>query len=283
MAPTNAGDDLGQGRAVRHPCTAPAKWHCAGEHGHMYSHADGGLGCPPHFGIRGEPNVGRKPASRVAMVAAALALTLTALFGGASSVSAYNRDNAVAYAEAHWNECVNGHLNDMQPPAPYSCIGAFINPSATYQDCTNFVSQSMHAGGYSMIHRTDLIKSWWWKDGQHKTSTWVDAQDLYTFLTVFDHDNGDGTGAGGGWLEAKSHPNLNNPFNSLDRGDVIFFDQDNNGNIDHARFEVGWDAKNDYADQHSDPRHHDFWSGVTHFANPANVWVYQVRIDNANI
>lgn len=80
-----------------------------------------------------------------------------------------------------------------------------------------------------------------------------------------------------------SHPSINAPFNSLSKGDVIFFDQDGNGAIDHARFEVGWNTSNDYADQHSVPRYHDFWSGVTHFANPTTVWVYQVHIDPANI
>lgn len=106
--------------------------------------------------------------------------------------------------------------------------------------------------------------------------------DLNTFLLVYDHDNGDGTGAGGGWFISKTHPSLSVPFNSLSKGDLIFMDQDNDTLIDHVRMEVGWNSSNDYADQHSVSRYHDFWNGVTHFANPSTVWVYQVHVDVLN-
>lgn len=79
----------------------------------------------------------------------------------------YHRERAVAYANAYWNS---------------------HNPAFRYfsvNDCTNFVSQCLYAGGYPMIGGRDRAKGWWYHKGRsHNWSySWAVAHSLYRFLS----------------------------------------------------------------------------------------------------
>jgi hypothetical protein len=84
-----------------------------------------------------------------------------------------NRNQVVAYAIAHSG--VNGH--------PYN--GSY---RAFKQDCTNFVSQSMNAGGWAetQLRSYDPTKAWWYTAPDDFVTSWTAAQHFYWFVD----DNG---------------------------------------------------------------------------------------------
>ena len=90
-------------------------------------------------------------------------------------------------------------------------------------------------------------------------------------------------------------------YNSLSKGDLILFDWENDGLIDHVRVEAGWGAPprtgyqssynnsywttGDWADQPTQVRYHDMWNGYWQMtaAQRTGVKIYQVHIDPLNI
>jgi hypothetical protein len=87
------------------------------------------------------------------------------------------------------------------------------------------------------------------------------AQDLYNFL-ILDYP--------GGYLEgsARSDAQQRAAFtpDAVVTGDLLFYDWDSNGSIDHVGIQTGWGVDPDsgwygnYQDQHSNDRYHAFWS-----------------------
>lgn len=80
----------------------------------------------------------------------------------------YHRQRALEYAEMHWN----------QPNPHYRYF---------YSDnCTNFISQVLHAGGIPMEYSHSPSKGWWYRrigDGRDEWSySWTVAHSLYHYL-----------------------------------------------------------------------------------------------------
>ncbi|MBD8070615.1 amidase domain-containing protein [Bacillus sp. PS06] len=117
----------------------------------------------------------------------------------------YNRLAAVKYAERWWNN---------------------YNPAfKTFEvDCTNYVSQCLHAGGVPMNGYPDQSKGWWMRNNKWSYS-WSVAHSLRWHL------------GGAGGVQAKE---VDSPQDLL-VGDVICYDFEGDGRFDHTTIVVAKD------------------------------------------
>ncbi|EZH68039.1 hypothetical protein DH09_09000 [Bacillaceae bacterium JMAK1] len=110
----------------------------------------------------------------------------------------YNRLKAVQYAERWWNE--------YNPDYP-----EFTD------NCTNFISQCLHAGGAPMHGLPVRDQGWWWR-GENWSYSWAVAHSLRWYLS--------GSTKG---LTAKEVERAED----LRPGDIICYDFDGSGRWDH--------------------------------------------------
>lgn len=118
----------------------------------------------------------------------------------------YNRREAVQYAETWWNR-YNPKYKKFEV------------------DCTNYVSQCVHAGGAPMTGYPNRSKGWWYRNNNWSFS-WAVSHSFRWFLS--------GTSEG---LEAKE---VHNP-SDLYLGDVICYDFEGDGRYDHSTIVVAKD------------------------------------------
>gem|GEM_PF-4511425 len=103
----------------------------------------------------------------------------------------WNASAALSYAEGHTGNNPSGNppycssdLSVIQNPLPYAQGGNNYNTS-TYpyvpqcNDCADFVSQVMHAGGIPY----DYTNDWYPVTGTPTTPNWYVVQSLYTYMT----------------------------------------------------------------------------------------------------
>ncbi|PTX63305.1 putative amidase-like protein [Melghirimyces profundicolus] len=118
---------------------------------------------------------------------------------GGVSGKGYNRIKAVQYAEAWWNGA-NPRYRKME------------------DDCTNFISQCIHAGEIPMDFAFRRDRGWWYKGAWENWSySWAVANSLQRYL------------ASGGAMGARR---VSSP-QELQMGDVICYDWDGNGRWQH--------------------------------------------------
>jgi len=120
----------------------------------------------------------------------------------------YDRLKAVQYAERWWN--------DYNP--------AFQSFDV---DCTNYISQCLHAGGAPMLGFSNRSKGWWMRNNNWSYS-WSVANSMRWYLP------GSKTG-----LTAKE---VNSPSQLLP-GDVICYDFQGDGRFDHTTIVTAKDAE----------------------------------------
>ncbi|QRG68549.1 amidase domain-containing protein [Brevibacillus choshinensis] len=122
----------------------------------------------------------------------------------------YNAENAVAYAERYWNSPnpAYPHFND---------------------DCTNFISQCLYAGGIPMLFSKEKGKGWWIRTGKGSewSYSWSVAHALYLMLK---------SGASPMRAVTKTSPD------QLVPGDIICYDFDGDGRFQHNTIVVAKDA-----------------------------------------
>lgn len=117
----------------------------------------------------------------------------------------YNYGKIVAYADKYWKNPNKGS---------YRIYG---------NDCTNFISQAMKAGGWDIIGPTDAgqrsnNKKWFYTIFMERTSyTWAGAENWYWFAIK----------------HSKRTKSLDNVY-KLVSSDVLQADWDRNGNINHS-------------------------------------------------
>ncbi|WP_018664123.1 amidase domain-containing protein [Heyndrickxia acidiproducens] len=118
----------------------------------------------------------------------------------------YDRLKAVQYAERWWNS---------------------FNPAykSFTDDCTNYISQCLHAGGAPMRGYPDRSKGWWMRNNNWSYS-WTVAHSLKTYLQYSK------TG-----LRAKE---VSTP-QELKYGDIICVDFQGDGRFDHTLIVTGYD------------------------------------------
>lgn len=124
----------------------------------------------------------------------------------------YNRQSAVAYAMQYWNS-----------PNP-------LYPHFT-DDCTNFISQCLYAGGIPMLFSKEKGKGWWIRTGKGGdwSWSWTVAHALYLLLK---------SGAAPMRAVSQSSPE------QLEPGDLICYDFDGDGRFQHNTIVVAKDANN---------------------------------------
>lgn len=121
-------------------------------------------------------------------------------------VREYNRYEAVRYAERWWN--------DYNP-----VYRRFTN------NCTNFISQCLRAGGAPMTGYPDRGKGWWYQ-GNNWSYSWAVAHSFRWYLS------GAKTG-----LRGEERPSAKD----LEIGDVICYDFDGDGRWQHTTIVVAFD------------------------------------------
>ncbi len=194
------------------------------------------------------------PASAVAETAPAVSHARPAM--------AYTASSAVAYAE-QWALSRNPAFKDYG-----------------YTDCTNFVSQSLLAGGFKMVNLlADSHSYWnWWSTGSSNSYSWSVAVDLLNFLYE-DNPGGIFTAY---WTHSPGQQSGTSP------GGVIFYDwgidQTNGGGegISHSAIQVaygtdpntGWTG--DLVDTHANDHKHGYWSLEPYNLSNSVYWSYTV-------
>ncbi len=120
----------------------------------------------------------------------------------------YNREKAVAYAHT-W---------------AYGRNPAYANFDSMGGDCTNFLSQCLHAGGLPMVYRP--VTGWFFSSLQSRAPAWSGVQPFYDFMTG----------------RQKNRPYaVDAAFEDMQPGDVIQLSFDGGGHFSHGFFivEVG--------------------------------------------
>lgn len=124
----------------------------------------------------------------------------------------YNPGKAVAYAEQYWNT--------PNPAYPHFT-----------DDCTNFISQCLYAGGIPMLFSKERGRGWWIRTGKGEdwSYSWTVAHALYLLLK-----------SGGAPMRAVSRSSPD----QLEPGDIICYDFDGDGRFQHNTIVVAKDANN---------------------------------------
>ncbi|WP_110928887.1 amidase domain-containing protein [Bacillus massiliglaciei] len=137
----------------------------------------------------------------------------------------YDRMKAVQYAERWWND---------------------FNPAyhKFEDDCTNFISQSLHAGGIPMWGSPNRSKGWW-MSGESWSYSWTTAHGLYRLLA---------SNSGIRTQEVQS-------AGELMLGDIICIDFEGDGRFDHSLIVTAKDANGmPLVNAHTTNSRHRYWT-----------------------
>ncbi len=133
----------------------------------------------------------------------------------------YNREKAVAYANAYWNS---------------------HNPAFRFfatDDCTNYISQCLHAGGFPMEFSKSRSRGWWYRNGSYSYS-WAVANSFYWYLR--------------GRAQMVSRPE------DLSLGDVICVDFEGDGKWNHSGIVTYIDENHQpYVNTHTFNAQYRYW------------------------
>ncbi|AKF92746.1 amidase domain-containing protein [Brevibacillus laterosporus] len=122
----------------------------------------------------------------------------------------YNREAAVTYANTYWET--------PNPAYPYF-----------QDDCTNFISQCLHAGGIPMIFTNSRAKGWWYRHRKEGWSfSWAIANGLESLLAK---------GGAPFYAQQRETPQ------ELELGDIICYDFTGDGRWDHNTIVVAKDEQ----------------------------------------
>ncbi|MFB1051161.1 amidase domain-containing protein [Paraliobacillus sp. JSM ZJ581] len=138
----------------------------------------------------------------------------------------YDRMDAVNYAERWWD--------DYNPAYKHFDV-----------DCTNFISQALHAGGAPMRGYPSRSKGWWYQNDIWSYS-WAVAHSLRWYLS--------------GSTQGLRGKELDDPTELLP-GDVICYDFEGDGKWDHNTIVVMKDQnKMPLVNAHTNNSRHRYWS-----------------------
>ncbi|MDT7805889.1 MAG: hypothetical protein QOI78_9322 [Actinomycetota bacterium] len=207
---------------------------------------------------------GTRNKSRRRTVGAALAAAALILVATAGQAAAYDGNAAANYADI-WAKARN---------SDYPAFDA---------DCTNFVSQAVSHGGFSMVNylqSPNSVYSWWIEravGSQFSWSlTWSVANSYYNFLLAY---------SPGGVREGTAPGTATNYYtpDSVITGDVLFYDWGQGEGISHAAIQTGIGTDfsgfyGNYVDYHTTDRYHAFWSLVMYNSLASTTTVYFVHI-----
>ncbi|SDD01736.1 Putative amidase domain-containing protein [Melghirimyces thermohalophilus] len=138
----------------------------------------------------------------------------------------YNRMRAVQYAETWWN-------------------GANPRYQKMSDDCTNFISQCIHAGGIPMDFSGRRDRGWWYRGSWENWSySWTVAHGLENYLSS------------GGAMGAQQ---VHSP-QDLELGDIICYDWDGDGRWQHNTIVTAFDPMGmPLVNAHTVNSRHRYW------------------------
>jgi cell wall-associated NlpC family hydrolase len=126
-------------------------------------------------------------------------------------------------------------------------------------DCTNFVSQAMRAGGRPFTDLGGGGSAAWWYAKSTQSSSWINANNLNDYFA--DH-HATREGRWGPGQDTRSRTP-----STMWRGDVIFYDWSGGLGVNHAAMQALGNAKDPTSgwrgtvvDEHTSDRYHAFWS-----------------------
>jgi len=197
----------------------------------------------------------------------AVALSLSAVV--VPKALGYNPSAAAVYADDWATAC---NFSDG------NCYG---------DDCAAFVSKALYYAGYDMVGygKDKTNDNYWWNRyqpylGWDNSNSWSVAYRLYHFQIL--HYPG-----GYNWGTSPGYSGLVD--SGLGKGDLLFYDWDGNGHIDHVSIiaaENQYDPNSrwygDLVDQHSTDRYHAFWSLRPYNSQWSTTVITKVHIDTAN-
>lgn len=176
-----------------------------------------------------------------------------------TSALAYSANDAVTYSNKY-----------ALTPNKMDTLGVGYNVYSS--DCTNFVSQCLHAGGLSQDSTWKSVPDWHGNTVVRVDSTsWVNANSLKNYLK----DSGRGSKVGSWSLKGTPSPYLTyayaNDSDNLSSARVgkvvLFYDWEGDGKMNHSAFFVANNAKStlsgeasgDLINQHTETRKHVLW------------------------
>lgn len=140
---------------------------------------------------------------------------------------AYNRQQAWQYAERWWN-------------------GFHPSFRRFTDDCTNYVSQVLWAGGFSMEFHARRDRGWWYRRG-------AGGQEQWSYSWAVAH-------ALRWYLERSHRAQVVKSPADLDIGDVICYDWNGDGHWQHNTVVVAFDAAGmPLVNAHTVASHHRYW------------------------
>jgi hypothetical protein len=156
-----------------------------------------------------------------------------------TAASSYNGAAAAAYADTYWST-----YNPQWPS--YATSGG---------DCTNFVSQSLDAGGIAMRPNPPYsgTAAWFMRGtptNPNPSTSWINANDNSTFLGASLPATKVGTYTGLGPTVTQA--------SGASQGDVISYDWNGDGVVDHQAVVVTSDGQS--VDAHTNNRYHAYWT-----------------------
>jgi len=162
----------------------------------------------------------------------------------------YNRFNAVKYAETWWD----GHNKEYPLYA---------------NDCTNFISQCLRAGGLKMNGMPKNAVGWWYKNYSASSYSWRVAHALRKYLPISQ------TG-----IKAEE---VGNP-KELSLGDLILYDFEGDGRWNHCTIVVAKDENGEpLVNAHTQNSRKRYWSYYDSTAYTDNIkYKYFHIVDGLN-
>jgi hypothetical protein len=135
-------------------------------------------------------------------------------------------------------------------------------------DCTNFVSQAVRAGGWRDVSGSSTSSSAWWYNSSTQSQTWTVAHSWYFFT--------------------KDRPRAslvtiknNSDARKLEPGDILQADWTGNGVIDHAMIVTARDSKTIYLTFHSIDTKDMSWTALDAKYKPKGVKYYGWRLNSS--
>jgi len=145
----------------------------------------------------------------------------------------YDREAAVRYADTWWDS--------YNPAYPKFA-----------DDCTNYISQCLRAGGAPMMWGQPNREKGWWIGGGTWSFSWSTSHSLRWYLA--------GSTKG---MTAKQVPSAN----MLELGDVISYDFQNDGRFDHTSIVTAKDGDVPYVNAHTYNTRHRHWAYKDSYAS----------------
>lgn len=197
------------------------------------------------------------------------AASLLCLLASGGPASALDRGNAADYADT-WYDAKNG-----------------VYPGFS-DDCTNFISQALHAGGIK-FRTADFSWSgpydnpaYWYANGtlDEWTQTWAVAKKSANWVN--------GLANGRETVVPANQEGAQPPSGYRKRGNVVYYDWDGDGVINHASIVTVADGTDPSSgrtgtliDQHTTNRKHAIWNLVPYNSQAQTTVYYVVYVDDA--